>query len=64
MNDNWTCIVGPSPRDEAETALAAWFETQRHRGNEQAKDEVREDVILSKDHATLVRFMVKRGSDA
>lgn len=64
MNDNWTCVVGPSPRGEAEKALAAWLEMQRQGGVEQGKDGIREDVILSKDHTTLVRFMVKDGSDA
>jgi hypothetical protein len=59
MTSDWIVIVEPMPRLEAERALADWLEEQAAKGNSFRKDEIRQDLMLSKDREHLVRYAVQ-----
>jgi hypothetical protein len=58
MEDAWTVIVEPLPREAAERALAAWLQQQAEQGVIYNADELRKDTVLSKDSRTLIQFAV------
>jgi hypothetical protein len=49
MTSDWIEIVEPMSREDAERALALWLKEQAEQGNLVRKDEIRADVIRSKD---------------
>ena len=59
MSQDWKIVVEPKPREEAERALADWLKGQAQQGNSYGEDEIRQDVILSKDRQQLVRYAVQ-----
>jgi len=58
MNSDWIVVVEPMPPSEAERALRDWMKEQAEQGKSYGEDEIRRDVILSKDRQQLVRFAV------
>jgi hypothetical protein len=54
----WIVAVGPMPRADAERTLAQWLQRQAELGIKYAENEIREDVILSSNHKTLIRYAV------
>jgi hypothetical protein len=54
----WIIAVGPMPRADAERTLVQWRQRQAELGIKYAENEIREDVILSSNHKTLIRYAV------
>jgi hypothetical protein len=54
----WIIAVEPMLRTDAEKSLALWLKRQAELGIEYAASEIREDVILSADRRTLIRYAV------
>ena len=54
----WIIAVEPMSRTDAERLLAQWLRRQAELGIEFATSEIREDVILSNDRTTLIRYAV------
>jgi hypothetical protein len=54
----WIIAVEPMLRTDAEISLAQWLQRQAELGIEYAASEIREDLILSNDRKTLIRYAV------
>lgn len=61
MTSDWI-VVEAQPREQAERALSAWLKEQAQKGKSFTVNEIRQDVILSKDRQTLVRCAVQARS--
>ena len=59
MKNEWVVVVEPMKEHEAEQAIQAWMTEQAVHGKSYNSDEIRRDVILSKNRETLVRYMVQ-----
>jgi hypothetical protein len=59
MMSDWIVVVEAQPREQAERAFSAWLKEQADQGKSFRDDEIRQDVILSKDRQQLVRYAVQ-----
>jgi hypothetical protein len=63
MTIDWKVIIDPKPRKQAEQELVEWMARQAELGRAYGRDEIREDVILSEDRTTLIRYAVQAESE-
>ncbi len=60
MSNDWEVVVEAMPREEAERALCDWLNVQSKRGTSYSDDDVRRDLVLSRDRRQLVRYAIRR----